>query len=184
MQFSALKKLPLEGMALFSFFSLLGVYASYPLIKFLRSALPYTLLPAQNAELLPLVPGDHLQVYYWFWLLKDNLFGVSSLFTNPYEFNIAGIPISQGYVQFPYSLLFIPLSVFGNITAHNLLVLLSFPFSGLAMFYSPPRMGRLPFGGPGRGRPFFPGPGPAGSIIFRAHQRPGLFSAAPVPASF
>ena len=135
MQFSALKKLPFEGMVLFSFFSLLGIYASYPLIKYLTVALPYVLLPAQNAELLPLVPGDHLQVYYWFWLLKDNFFGLSHLFTNPYEFNIAGNPISQGYVQFPYSLLFIPLSVFGNITAHNLLVLLSFPFSGLAMFY-------------------------------------------------
>jgi len=134
MQPSVLKKLPLEGMVLFSFFSLLGVYASYPLIRSLSNALPYVLLPAQNAELLPLAPGDHLQVYYWFWLLKDNFFGLSALFTNPYEFNIAGNPISHGYVQFPYSLLFIPLAVLGNITAHNLLILLSFPISGLAMY--------------------------------------------------
>ena len=88
-----------------------------------------------NGELLPLVAGDHLQTYYWFWLFKDNLIGPSAFFSNPYEFHIAGGHLQHGYAQFPVSILFFLLSVFGNVPAHNLLILLTYVFSGLSVYY-------------------------------------------------
>ena len=127
------KKIPIEGLALFLFFTAIGIYDSYPLIRNLSTSFPYVFQP--GAAYLPLTAGDHLQTYYWFWLLKDNLFGQSSLFTNPYEFIVSGRPLTGGYVQFPFSLLFLPLSVFGDVEAHNLLIILSFPMTGLAMYY-------------------------------------------------
>ncbi len=80
------------------------------------------------------MPGDHLQTYYWFWLLSDNLFGNSSLLTNPYEFNGPFGPMSAVYANFPFSLLYIILLPLGPIGAYNGLILLSFLLSGSAMF--------------------------------------------------
>ena len=114
---------------------LVSLFATYPLIRYFTRAIPYVFLPDGQAAILPLVSGDHLQIYYWFWLFKDNVLGQSSLFTNPYEFNIAGGHIPHGYAQFPVSILFLLLSVFGNVPAHNLLILLTFAFSGLSLYY-------------------------------------------------
>jgi hypothetical protein len=80
------------------------------------------------------MPGDHLQTYYWFWLFSDNLFGHSSLFTNPYEFNGPLGPMSAVYANFPFSLLYMVLLFLGPVGAYNGLILLSFFLSGLAMF--------------------------------------------------
>jgi hypothetical protein len=116
-------------------YCLVALFATYPLVLHLREAIPYVLLPEENAELVPLVAGDHLQTYYWFWLFKDNLIGQSALFSNPYEFHIGGSYLQHGYAQFPVSLLFFLLSVFGNVPAHNLLILLTYVFSGLSVYY-------------------------------------------------
>ncbi len=116
-------------------YCLVALVATYPLILHLREAIPYVLLPEENAALLPLVAGDHLQTYYWFWLFKDNLIGQSAFFSNPYEFHIAGSYLQHGYAQFPVSILFFLLSVFGNVPAHNLLILLTYVFSGLSVYY-------------------------------------------------
>jgi hypothetical protein len=124
-----------EVLALFLFFLGVGIYASYPLIGYLSKAIPYAFITEKGDELLPIVPGDHLQIYYWFWLFKDNLLGASPFFSNPYEFNIGPGYLQHGYAQFPLSVLYVILSVFGNIAAQNLLILLSFPFSGLAAYF-------------------------------------------------
>ena len=124
-----------EWLLIASFYLLVSLYATYPLINHFTQAIPYVFLPESQAELLPLVSGDHLQTYYWFWLFKDNVLGASPLFSNPYEFNIGGTHIQHGYAQFPVSILFLILSVFGNVPAHNLLILLTYIFSGMALHY-------------------------------------------------
>lgn len=111
-----------------------GVIFTWPLVPNFFSSIPYTLKPIPGFERVPLMPGDHLQTYYWFWLFPDNLWGGSSLFTNPYEFNGPTGPMSTVYANFPLSLLYILFLPFGPIGAYNSLVLLSFLFSGLAMF--------------------------------------------------
>ena len=116
-------------------YCLAALFATYPLVLHITKAIPYVLLPEENAELMPLVAGDHLQTYYWFWLFKDNLIGQSALFSNPYEFHIGGSYLQHGYAQFPVSILFFLLSVFGNVPAHNLLILLTYVFSGLSVHY-------------------------------------------------
>ena len=114
---------------------LVALFATYPLVLHFTETIPYVLLPEKNTELLPLVAGDHLQTYYWFWLFKDNLIGQSAFFSNPYEFHIGGRYLQHGYAQFPVSVLFFLLSVFGNVPAHNLLILLTYVFSGLSLYY-------------------------------------------------
>ena len=123
-----------EWLLISCFYLLVGLYATYPLINHFTQAIPYVFLPEGRAELLPLVSGDHLQTYYWFWLFKDNVLGASPLFSNPYEFNVGGTHIPHGYAQFPVSILFLILSVFGNVPAHNLLILLTYILSGMALY--------------------------------------------------
>jgi hypothetical protein len=111
-----------------------GILFTWPMVLHFFSAIPYGLSPVPEFAQVPLMPGDHLQTYYWFWLLKDNLWGHSHLFTNPYEFNGLGGPMSTVYANFPFSLLYILLLPLGTVGAYNGLILLSFLFSGLAMF--------------------------------------------------
>ncbi len=115
-------------------FLIAGLIFTWPLAFNFFSALPYTLKPIPGFERVPLMPGDYLQTYYWFWLLPDNLWGGSSLFTNPYEFNGPTGPMSAVYANFPFSLLYILFLPLGSIGAYNSLILLSFLFSGLAMY--------------------------------------------------
>ena len=111
-----------------------GIIFTWPMAPDFFSSIPYTLRPIPGFERVPLMPGDHLQTYYWFWLLSDNLFGHSALFTNPYEFNGPSGPMSTVYANFPYSLLYITLLFLGPVGAYNGLILLSFMLCGLAMF--------------------------------------------------
>lgn len=111
-----------------------GLIFTWPLAPHFFSAIPYTLRPITGFEQVPLIPGDHLQTYYWFWLFADNLFGASSLFTNPYEFNGPTGPMGSVYANFPFSLLYLVFLPLGPLGAYNALILLSFILSGLAMF--------------------------------------------------
>lgn len=115
-------------------FLMAGILFTWPLTPHFFSNIPYALKPIEGFEQVPLVPGDHLQTYYWFWLLSDNFFGKSALFTNPYEFNGPMGPMSAVYANFPFSLLYVLLLPLGPIGAYNGLILLSFLFCGLAMF--------------------------------------------------
>jgi hypothetical protein len=124
----------LVGVALL--FALLGLLFTYPLVRHLAAGIPYVRFPAPGAELKWMEPGDSLQLYYWFWLMKDNLTGGSPLFTNPYEFDVTPVlpPQRYGFYQFPLSLLFVAFSPLGGAVAYNLMVLLSFPLAAVAMY--------------------------------------------------
>ncbi|MFH0789909.1 MAG: hypothetical protein V2B13_20145 [Pseudomonadota bacterium] len=111
-----------------------GFLFTWPLTLNFFSSIPYTLRPISGFERVPLIPGDHLQSYYWYWLFSDNLFGDSALLTNPYEFNGPSGPMSSVYANFPFSLLYIIFLPLGPIGAYNGLIILSFLLSGLSMF--------------------------------------------------
>ncbi|MBA4394776.1 MAG: hypothetical protein C0407_14595, partial [Desulfobacca sp.] len=117
-----------------SCFLIVGLLFTWPLVPNFFSAIPYTLRPIPGFEQVPLMPGDHLQSYYWFWLLSDNLWGHSAFLTNPYEFNGPTGPMSAVYANFPFSLIYVLLLPLGPIGAYNGLILLSFLLSGLSMF--------------------------------------------------
>ena len=107
---------------------------TWPLAAYLDRGIPYGYRVVPGYEVVPLVPGDHLQFLYWCWLITDNLFGPSALFSNPYEFNTAlsaGIP---GFANFPFSLLYVIFQPLGQAGAYNALVVLSYLLAGLAAF--------------------------------------------------
>ncbi|MHB8842777.1 MAG: hypothetical protein ACYC56_13500 [Candidatus Aquicultor sp.] len=111
-----------------------GILFTWPMASSFFSSIPYTLKPIPGYERVPLIPGDHLQAYYWYWLLSDNLFGGSTFLSNPYEFNGPAGPMSTVSAFFPFSLLYIILLPLGPIGAYNGLILLSFVLCGLSMF--------------------------------------------------
>jgi hypothetical protein len=105
---------------------------TYPLVLHFDQAIPFA--RDGDGQIPHKLSGDHLQVYYWFWLLKDNLLGSSELFTNPYEFNMPGGQVPQGVNMFPLSVLYVLLTPLGDVAAYNALVVLSFVLAGLFMF--------------------------------------------------
>jgi hypothetical protein len=109
---------------------LLAAVFTWPLALHPATAIPYTLYPQQGYDLYPLMPGDHLQTFYWFWVARDNILGGSPFHTNPFEFNGAHGPMVGGYANFPFSLLYVALSPLGTVAAYNVLLVLSFLASG------------------------------------------------------
>jgi hypothetical protein len=128
------KKFPTALVVFFGLSILAGVIFTWPLAIHFFSSIPYTLRPIAGFEKVPLMPGDHLQTYYWFWLMGDNLFGGSSLFSNPYEFNGPLGPMSSVFANFPFSLLYVALLPLGPLGAYNGLIFLSFFLSGWAVY--------------------------------------------------
>ncbi|MFH1059334.1 MAG: hypothetical protein V1797_11745, partial [Pseudomonadota bacterium] len=104
----------------------LAVAQTLPLARDLTDCIPYTHQPSPGHARFPLIPGDHLQFLYWFWLLADNVFGPSAFFSNPYEFSTfitpQGLP---GYPNFPFSATYLAFWPLGMVTAYNALIFLS-----------------------------------------------------------
>lgn len=124
-----------EIITLILIFTFLGVLYSYPLITHLFRGIPYTHMPDQRYELAVVRPEDNLLTFYWFWLMKDNLFGKSRIFSNPYEFNSIDGRENYGFYMFPFSLFFVIFSFMGNIAAYNSVVILSFVLAAMAAYY-------------------------------------------------
>lgn len=59
---------------------------TWPLPRHATSAIPFT-TRGTIAQPVPMVPGDHLQMLYHFWLFKDMVAGGTPWFHNLYEFN-------------------------------------------------------------------------------------------------
>lgn len=118
--------------AIILFFVLLGVIYSYPLILNLNSALPYTHAPESGFENVQLIQGDHLLLYYIYWLVKDYfLTQGQELFREPYMFSIPQWPSPYEPRGLPSSILFLLFSIFGNALAYNSMAILSFILCGL-----------------------------------------------------
>jgi hypothetical protein len=117
----------------FALFLTLSIINTYPLIKYFRTGMPYSHSPVKGYEVVPLIQGDYMQLYYVLWSFKDAIFGNTPLFSDPYQFSV-GEDIHKQYSNqfFPMSLFFAIFSVFGNITAYNILVILSYILAGVS----------------------------------------------------
>lgn len=71
----------------FALTALLWALATWPLPLHLRHAIPCSALNQQRQPPRYVVPGDHLQLLYRFWLFSDFMAGHSPFGTNLYEFN-------------------------------------------------------------------------------------------------
>lgn len=117
---SALKRMLALGMGGI----LIWLLATWPLALNFTTAIPYAdRLPKNQVRLVELVPGDHLQLYYHFWLTRDMLMGKTPLFNNVYEFNMgedAPSPVfAPSYI--PFSLIYAATSPWlGEATGWNL----------------------------------------------------------------
>ncbi len=113
----------------------LALVQTHPLWRHLAEGIPYGYRVVPGYELVPAMPGDHLQFLYWCWLMADNLFGPSALFSNPYEFSTfltpGGLP---GFANFPFSLLYVLFAPLGQALAYNVLVFLSYLLAGLCAY--------------------------------------------------
>jgi len=115
------------------FFFCLSLTITYPLLFYFNQGIPYTRTAVKGEEISPLRQGDHLQLYYHFWLAKDALKEEYPFFLDPYEFSVEGIKIFT-VRRFPLSILFVIFSVFGGAFAYNAVLILSVIFSGATMF--------------------------------------------------
>ena len=120
------------ALGLFLAFLLLGVAFTAPLGLHLHDSLPYTAVPMPGRELVHGAPGDYLQFYYYLWLVRERVLAGASFLRDPYQFAIDGPRSNLPNIFLPAALLFVPLSALGPRFAYNALVLLSFPFAGLA----------------------------------------------------
>ena len=129
------------GLAVAVLLALLTLVHTWPLAAHWNQAIPYVYHPSPGWELVPQMPGDHLQFYYWSWLFTDNVTGPSTFPSNPYEFNTFLHP--QGialYANFPFSLFYLALKPLGALSAYNAVVLLTYLLAGLAAFALARRM--------------------------------------------
>ena len=111
---------------------LLALAHTWPLARHLDEAIPYGLTPGPGYESVPMIPGDHMQFFYWCWLAGDNLLGPSRFPSNPYEFNSSVTPSGLAvYANFPLSLIFVAFSPLGPALAYNAMVLICYVLVGL-----------------------------------------------------
>jgi len=103
----------------------LAAWISWPLPKFLSSAIPYTFSARPDERVAGMVQGDHLQYLYHLHLLREAVDGRIPPFSDPYEF--AG-PYHRDapYIYFPFALPYVPFSYVSAAFGYNVLVLLSF----------------------------------------------------------
>ena len=111
-----------------------GLVVTRPLPWELTRGLPVGSRQPVDVPVLSRMPSDSLQLYYQMWLVRDGLLGPTPLFTDPYQFRVNGPRWNLTQTFLPLSLPFTLLSGFGLHAAYNLLVLLSFPASGLAAY--------------------------------------------------
>ncbi len=114
-------------------FFCLSLIITRPLIYYFNRGIPYTRTPEKGWEVQSMQQGDHLQLYYHFWLARDALRGEHPFFFDPYEFSVDGIKIFT-VRRFPLSIPFVIFSFLGGAFAYNLVLILSIIFSGIAMF--------------------------------------------------
>ena len=82
---------------------------SWPLPRYFGDAVPYSVTKWNGtSETRAMVPGDHLQMIYHFWLFADMLQGHTPFFHNIYEFNVGSdaARFQPGAYYVPFSLIF------------------------------------------------------------------------------
>jgi hypothetical protein len=96
----------------------LAVWAlfSWPLPRYVSKGIPSSSLNTEKGSARAMIPGDHLQLLYQFWLTGDMLKGRTPPFHNIYEFNVGNDADRkfQGTGYAPFSLFYIAAAAFGG----------------------------------------------------------------------
>jgi hypothetical protein len=134
------------------FFLLLGIADTYPVARYFSGGVPYTRHSEGEPSVTTNVHGDHLQLYYRFWLFLDSMRGNADFYTNKYEFQTGGgevFPVRLYFLPFP--LVFALFHLFGLGAGYNAALLAAYVLSGLGMYllvhhYTGDRMAALAAG--------------------------------------
>ncbi|MGH7897317.1 MAG: hypothetical protein ACREQQ_05145, partial [Candidatus Binatia bacterium] len=133
--------------AIVVFATLASVVYTFPVVRHLTTAIPYTFGVPADWSLENLVPGDHLQFYYALSLTAEMARGEAPWFQDPYQFSAPEPPKRSSFFFLPFSLLFAAMAApLGGPAAYNLLLLSSFPATALSVFLLARRLG-LDWGG-------------------------------------
>jgi hypothetical protein len=120
--------------AVFGILLVLALVWTWPLAGDLGGSIPYTHQPREGLEDLPLFSGDHLQFYYRLWLFVDSLAKGRPFTPHLHEFNRRmGEPVINAQF-FPLSFLYFLFTPLGNTAAYNIVLILTFPLAGVAVF--------------------------------------------------
>ncbi len=110
---------------------ILAVISTYPIINYFDMAVPFgSFLGEINWNR----SGDHMQLLYWFWLVKENLLGHVPFGTNPFEFNMLVANPLPGINSFPMSLVYVLFSPLGIVAAYNCTILSTYVLTGVFMY--------------------------------------------------
>jgi len=124
----------LLAVLLILFFLLPAFYSTYPLYKYFIRGIPYAYKPLDGKKVAYMQSGDHLQLFYTYWLFKDSIAGNIPFFSDPYQFSTPQEPIRFSIQGFPISIIFAIFSVFGDPFAYNTLIILTYAAAGISMF--------------------------------------------------
>ena len=101
----------------------LWAFMTWPLPRHFGSAVPCTIRREQDAPAVrDIVPGDHIQLLYHFWLCRDMLAGRTPAFSNVYEFNTGDDAARRKFDPYyiPFSLVYAAVSApFGHAAGWN-----------------------------------------------------------------
>ena len=84
------------------------MYFSWPIPRYLGEGISSGSLNIETGGTRAMIPGDHLQFLYQFWLTGDTIKGHTPLFINPYEFNVGNDADGafRGTYYVPFSLFY------------------------------------------------------------------------------
>ena len=89
---------------------------SWPLVLHIQQAIPSSSRNIEKGQMRDMIPGDHLQLLYHFWLAGDMLAGKTPPFYNLYEFN-TGDDEARYYPSayfFPFSFVYAGIASIGG----------------------------------------------------------------------
>lgn len=118
--------------------SVAGLIYTSPLLSHFREGIPYGFRVSPEREVVGLVPGDHLQFFYFLSITGDRRI---PLFRDGFEFSAPEPNPKLNLFFLPFSILFAAMAPLGEAAAYNLLVWLSFPATALSVFLLARRLG-------------------------------------------
>lgn len=91
-------------------------FFAWPLPRYLGEGISSASLNIEKGSTRAMIPGDHLQFLYQFWLTGDTIKGHTPLFINPYEFNVGNDADGafRGTYYAPFSLFYAAGEVIGG----------------------------------------------------------------------
>jgi len=118
------------------FFSIIAIiYSGGAFFENINTAIPSGF---KNGQVTFMTTGDHFTQFYKYSVVKNNILRGHSPYYYGYQFNVSkdSKEYTEGLMYFPFSFISAILGfAFGDILAFNLMILLSYIFTGLAMFY-------------------------------------------------